>query len=147
MAAKPTGDDDNGERARKIWYVLRDIQRETACSTKTLKLVFQRLRPFLNIGNTKVPKVDKILRSQANIMRLDGCVNCNMHVFTPDDRRRRCPDCRHPRYDRNGKPNEVCLFCLIIDCPFLFWLFCIIAGVLVLPATTAASKYVSRTWI
>ena len=97
--------------ANEIWYELREIQRETSCSTKTLTQIFERLRPYLKIeADVKIPQVDKQLRQQGIMMQLHGCVGCNAHVFTPDDTRRSCPDCDHPRFDRANKPNEVCWY-------------------------------------
>ena len=99
----------NGATVDKLWHTLREIQRETSCSTKTIELIYERcLRPFLNLG--PVGKKVKQFRSTDQTLLLHGCVDCNRFVFTPDDRRRHCPRCDHPRYDEKGKPFEVCWY-------------------------------------
>ena len=52
----------------------------------------------------------------ATKIQLHGCTHCNGFVFTPTDRRQRCPLCGHPRYDDDTKlPNEVCYYFPIRD--------------------------------
>ena len=52
-----------------------------------------------------------------NFFRLDGCPKCNRHVYTPEDRRTRCPVvkangevCGAPRFDNKGKAFETVFY-------------------------------------
>ena len=96
----------------EICVALRRVQKKTGCSTKTLNLVHEALRPYLRAqfdGPLKVSHATKKIagRSGAVILRLHGCVGCHEHVFMPKCRARLCPKCQSPRYQANGKPKEV----------------------------------------
>ena len=57
-------------------------------------------------------KDDRMLLEKANavLLQLHGCVGCDDFVFLPSDVRIRCPRCRHPRFNHEKKPNEVCWY-------------------------------------
>ena len=90
------------------------MQKKSGCSTKTLNLVLEELQPYLKEEFRGARTVDKTTRkivvpTGAVILRLNGCVGCNEHVFLPSSRARLCPKCNSPRYEENGKtPKEVC---------------------------------------
>jgi hypothetical protein len=89
---------------------LRQVQRETNCSTKTLKLILVRLRPFLKVEpheKLQLKKSDSVLCEPAYKIELHGCVRCHKYVFTPLVKVVRCPRCGHPRRNVSGDPNEV----------------------------------------
>ena len=41
-------------------------------------------------------------------------VGCHTYVFTPEDKKRRCPTCDHPRFTPDGKPNETCFSAVVL---------------------------------
>ena len=87
----------------KMWAALRQVQRDCACTNKTLQYVMQAV-----FGMEK-QKSTFVLDQQYSQKRLllNGCVGCNQHVFLPGDNEYACPKCRHPRLNNNGKANEV----------------------------------------
>jgi len=92
-----------------VWTALREAQRECGCNTKTLETVLKTVTPFLKADVTKTGQADGELKkaTDAVVLQLHGCVGCNDFVFEVTSARIRCPKCRHPRFKRNRKPNEV----------------------------------------
>ena len=99
----------------EMWLSLRQVQRDTGCSTKTLNKIVKVIKPFVNLSDGEDPPsnitADKTLfrATGAKILQLHGCVGCDKYVFRPTDKRIRCPKCRHPRFNSKRKPNEVCM--------------------------------------
>ena len=99
--------DENWEN---LWSALRQVQRETACSTKTLLKTLRAIMPFLKVdGVANARRTEKNLfhRSGAECLKLNGCIHCNSFVFLPSDKRDKCPKCDGDRYSVEGLPNEV----------------------------------------
>ena len=108
-------DDDNAscdDRINEVFAEMRKIQIDTNCPTSTLDLILSRLQPFLKgLENVKDLKMQRVRARQSRFKRcLHGCVDCNDHVFGPNDLDRSCPKCGHDRYDDKVKANEVCWF-------------------------------------
>ena len=95
-----------------VCVALRKVQSQTGCSTRTLKKTYAALKPFMKKKGRGLRQVSKVMRgvSGATSIRLNGCVSCHAYVFTPEDKRRRCPTCDHPRFAPDGKPNETCFY-------------------------------------
>jgi hypothetical protein len=93
------------------------MQQRTGCSDATCKDVIATFRRYLRVD---VPNdfrgADKKMKDAAGtkVLRLNGCVGCNKHVFMPEDKATSCPLCGHARYDRKGKPHEVNSFCYLL---------------------------------
>ena len=73
--------------------------------------VLDVFRPHLKVPLPPSCKVNGITkkickRSGAVMLRLNGCVGCNSHVFMPKDPKTSCPLCNHPRYHEDGSPHE-----------------------------------------
>lgn len=73
-------------------------------------------KQYLGDLPTGFRSVDKKMQKAAgaSVLRLHGCMQCNQHVYHPDDEAHLCTHvkvdgtvCGHPRYDKDGKPNEV----------------------------------------
>ena len=83
-------------------------QLQTDCVVKLLK---KRGCGPINLNST-----DKKMQAEAGIMKVElhGCTHVDeengdhcQHVYGPEDERRECPKCGHPRYAENGTtPNE-----------------------------------------
>ena len=89
---------------------LRQVQRITGCSSKTLDVVLERLQPFLkgceDATSLKMARVRA--RKKSDIKKLlHGCVGCDGYVFGPDNDETVCPKCGDNRYTVDGKPREV----------------------------------------
>ena len=92
--------------AEAVWESLRQVQRESSCSQKTINLVMQAVQPFLGFKKKSTFVLDQ--RYEKTSLLLNGCVGCNKHVFLPQDPELACPRCGHPRLNEaTGKPNEV----------------------------------------
>ena len=88
----------------KMWAALRQVQRDCACTNKTLQYVMQAV---FGMEKQKSTFVLDQQYSQVKLL-LNGCVGCNQHVYLPNDFEKACPRCRHPRLNEaTGKPNEV----------------------------------------
>lgn len=90
---------------------LRQVQKQTAASTKTLNMVLDVVRPHLKLPLRPDCKVGGITKtickgSGAVMLRLHGCVGCDGYVFMPKEPATSCPVCDHPRHKINGQPNE-----------------------------------------
>ena len=101
-------------KAGELWSTLRQVQRTTGCTNKTLKETFRLVQKFCGTHDEVDAKptaesADKELlrRTGAGAIRLDGCAGCNAHVFLPSHKQIFCPQCRHPRFNAKHKPNEV----------------------------------------
>jgi hypothetical protein len=62
----------------------------------------------------------------SNYIILNGCPECNRHVYLPTEKAMTCPFvkrdgniCGHPRFDTNKKPFEVRIL-FLLTCFFLF---------------------------
>ena len=94
-------------KQKVIWASLRQVQRECACTNKTLSGVMKAIGPYLGMEQQKSTFVLDQQYSRTSLL-LNGCVGCNQHVFLPGDKQLACPRCRHPRLNEaTGKPNEV----------------------------------------
>ena len=99
----------------KIGEALRNVQRKTGCTTRTLAITLQELKSFLkeeyqqDLPHNSFRSIDNAINKkyQAIVLQLHGCVGCNNHVFIPSDKAKRCPLCGFPRYNVKGQPNEV----------------------------------------
>ena len=110
---KATSSQDDDEKV-SLWHVLRQTQRKTGCTDKTLEQIKQSLVPLLKEScqsSNSNKKSDNFLLKKADavLLQLHGCVGCENYVFLPSDARMRCPECRHPRFNAQHKPNEVCI--------------------------------------
>lgn len=101
----------------KICVDIRRLQQRSGCTNVTCGDVLSLFKQYL--GNI-VPKdfraVDRKLRKAAgaSVLRLNGCPECNRHVYHPEDKTEFCPHvksdgtvCGHPRFGADGKPLEV----------------------------------------
>lgn len=95
---------------------IRRLQQRSGCSDVTCKEVLQMFKQYLGDLPTGFRSVDKKMQKAAgaSVLRLHGCMQCNQHVYHPDDEAHLCTHvkvdgtvCGHPRYDKDGKPNEV----------------------------------------
>ncbi len=79
----------------RICMALRRVQRESGCTTKTLQLVLQHLQPFLKCddGTFNFSRADRLMfeLSGTTVLKLNGCVGCDRHVYAPADTDVRCP--------------------------------------------------------
>jgi len=104
----------------KIGEALRNVQRSTGCTTRTLATTLKELKPFLkdeyqiSLPHDTFRSIDKGIKAkyEAISLQLHGCVGCNKHVFLPSDKAKRCPLCRFPRHNIKGQPNEVSIQCI-----------------------------------
>ena len=104
----------NKRKAKELWSTLRQVQRKTGCTNKTLNEVFVCVQKFSGMQE-KVSAKEAAAAADKNILmtsgawriRVDGCVGCNAHVFLPSEKEIFCPECRHPRYNTSKQPNEV----------------------------------------
>ena len=124
---------------QQIYTTLREVQSITGCTTKTLNVMLQKLKPFLKgceyVKKLQMPRMRSRRKSQFK-MQLHGCVRANCYyVFGPENRSTHCPQCGESRYSIDGKPQEVSLtfFCIF----FYFCSHLLFAGVLVLPSKGA----------
>ena len=96
-----------------LHIALRHVQRQSRCTTTTLKSVLQVLKPFLNIDTSRMDvwRATKNIykRTGATLLKLNGCVGCDDYVFLPDEHNDHCPLCGHERYSNAGNANEVML--------------------------------------
>ena len=111
MAARSGG--RAGKRTRPhehdMYVGLRKVQRQSGCTTSTLKLVVKHMQPFfkcesnmnVQLGNKKLFK-----STGATLLQIHGCVGCHDYVYLPDEERNQCPLCGHARHT-NGNANEV----------------------------------------
>lgn len=93
-----------------VWRKLREAQRKCGCTTSTLKTVMKAVEPFCGSGiggGTNANDEQLFEDGDAVVLCLHGCVKCNEFVFGPTNNMLRCPKCRHPRFNRAKKPNEV----------------------------------------
>ena len=109
---KATLSSQDGDEKVSLWHVLRQTQRKTGCTDKTLEQIKQSLVPLLKSSchnSSSKKKSDVLLLHKANavLLQLHGCVGCDHYVFLPSDARIRCPECGHPRFNAQRKPNEV----------------------------------------
>ena len=83
------------------WIGLRILQRDTACSHRSLHQVAD------NIGiHRRIRKqADRILleKSGAEVLQLNGCTNCHKFVWKPSNNSTRCPECGGPRFEADQK--------------------------------------------
>ena len=99
----------------KLGEALRNVQRKTGCTTRTLSITLQELRSFLkeeyqqDLPHSNFRSIDKVINAKYEVisLKLNGCVGCNKYVFIPSDKTKRCPLCRFPRHNVKGQPNEV----------------------------------------
>lgn len=82
-------------------------------------VTLNELKPFLNVDVDQfdLRSTDKRMfnATEATVIKLNGCVGCNAHVYMPSDRNVRCPivECQHPRFNNKRQPNEVsCNTCI-----------------------------------
>ena len=125
MASSASGDDVcNGDKNNgTLWQLLRASQRTSGCTTKTLVVIEDTLRPIMmqRMGAKHAAKHDAkqvqnkdrglLKKANAVVLQLHGCVGCDAFVFLPSDSRIRCPSCGHPRFNSDKKPNEVHIVC------------------------------------
>ena len=111
---KPSMSKCTKRKACELWSELRYVQRATGCTNSTLKETFRRLKKISGIDDKMHVDVaamsgDKYLIMKSGVVgiRVDGCAGCNEHVFLPSELQIYCPKCRHPRFDKDKKPNEV----------------------------------------
>ena len=101
----------NKKLVSKILSELRWVQEQTGCSTRTLNLVLQRLKPFLKgCESLERLQMKRVWRETKVKRRLHGCIGCNDHVYGPTAKEAFCPRCAYPRYDSFGNPHEVCWY-------------------------------------
>ena len=111
MSCRPASKRRRGDDIKEqIYLQLRQVQRITGCSSKTLDVVLERLQPFLkgceDATSLKMPRVRA--RKKSDIKKLlHGCVGCDGYVFGPDNDETVCPKCGDNRYTVDGKPREV----------------------------------------
>jgi len=128
--------DATPKKQKPVWHALREAQRQCGCTTRTLKTVFETVRPFLKPTATKSWNDDKQLyeRGNAVVLQLHGCVRCDDFVFSPDMHALRCPKCGHPRFNQKKKHHEVSgiffvlysiifFLCVLLCCEQVFWYF------------------------
>ena len=102
-------------KRKKMWNVLRQVQRKTGCTTRTINVVAQEVAPLLfedgqeakNPNNHSFDDAEMLEQAEAKVLQLHGCVGCDNYVYHPQSTMFFCPKCRHPRFDAEKKPNEV----------------------------------------
>ena len=100
-----------------FFHEVRALQRRTRCSNFVCE---EFVRAYRKLSPTPVEKsfreFDKNAKSAAgcNYIILNGCPQCNRHVYLPADKARTCPFvrkdgnvCGHPRFNAQKKPFEV----------------------------------------
>ena len=94
-----------------FWRNLRGVQRQTGCSTQTLKEVVAVVHGK-HASKKVTSKVDSFLAKSggAKVLKLNGCVHCDKHVFLPSSAADFCPKCGGARYNDKNLPNEFCLY-------------------------------------
>ena len=69
------------------------------------------MAPFVgwNVEGCNYVRADRRIceATGATMLKLNGCVGCQNHVYLPNDVAVRCPNCRHPRFKVGRQPNEV----------------------------------------
>ena len=124
-----------------FFHEVRALQRRTRCSNFVCE---EFVRAYRKLSPTPLEKsfreFDKNAKSAAgcNYIILNGCPQCNRHVYLPADKARRCPFvrkdgnvCGHPRFNAQKKPFEVSVlfarsrtfFCRTYNCLCVFVLF------------------------
>ena len=93
-----------------VWLKCRLIQRQTGCSHKAIKSMINSVCG--KIPRATMVKMDKKLIDVGGglCLQLNGCDNCNRHVFLPSSKETCCPKCGGARFDDKGKPKEVCQY-------------------------------------
>ena len=89
---------------------IRRLQQRSGASDATCDDILRTFSKYLGIeAPNNFRDYDKKMQEAAGatVLRLDGCVKCNRHVYHPDDRSKHCPKCGHRRYGDSGKPLEV----------------------------------------
>ena len=83
-----------------VWLKCHLIQRQTGCSHKAIKSMINSVCG--KIPRATVVKMDKKLKDGGGGMclQLNGCVNCNRHVFLPYSKETCCPKCGGARFDK-----------------------------------------------
>ena len=97
---------------------IRRLQQRSGCTDVVCKEILQLFKEYA--GGVKITSTmtkafsgcDKKLQSAAGVkvLKLNGCVRCHKHVYTPDDKARVCPHCGHTRFDEEDKPNELVFY-------------------------------------
>ena len=88
---------------------IRRLQQRHGCTDMCCKDMVDTFRKYLRMDvPVNFASTDKKMQKAAGttVMRLNGCVGCHRHVFTPDDKAKSCPHCNTPRYNSKGKPFE-----------------------------------------
>ena len=125
MAERKRGHDgsDDGDATKRskktkeqcLWAELRQVQRKTRCTNKTLSCMFKAVQPFLT---NRIKRSTFVLDKQFSKagLQLHGCIGCNAYVFAPTNKRTTtCPHCGKNRFKDNKRPNEVCFILFIMS--------------------------------
>ena len=90
---------------------LRRLQQRCRCSDATCADILSTFSKYLHLNqDLNFRDADQRLHelSGATVLRLNGCPQCQRHVYLPTDKEKNCPICGHDRYGADGKPLEVC---------------------------------------
>ena len=97
-----------------VCIALRGVQYQSQCANRTLNMAIEVLKPHLRLRHFEhgFKNVDAIMKQEsgATCLCLNGCVGCNNHVFTPQEKVKTCPRCGHDRYNEKAQPHEVCWY-------------------------------------
>ena len=110
-------------------HEVRVLQRRTRCSnfvcTEFVR-AYRKLAPNPVERSLKDFDIDAKDAAGSNYIILNGCPECNRHVYLPTEKAMTCPFvkrdgniCGHPRFDTNKRPFEVRIL-FLLTCFFLF---------------------------
>lgn len=91
---------------------VRCLQQKCKLSTLQAECVANLLAEECGGKKANLRKADRVMNDESRVTKviLHGCVGqaCVGHVYGPQDKRDRCPECNHPRYKANSTAaNEI----------------------------------------
>lgn len=111
-------------KADQLCVDIRRLQQRCGCSDSTCDEIINTFSKYLSLDVQNFRSCDGKMQEMAgaSVLRLNGCPECNCHVYLPDDKATTCPHvfaegqrrgkargdvCGHSRFDPKGKPWEV----------------------------------------
>ena len=83
-------------RKQMVCIELRKVQQQSGCSTVSLNLAIDALKPYVQFSLPRVEEADNLIKkiSGATVLRLHGCVTKDCPtIWTPENDQTCCPLC------------------------------------------------------
>ena len=117
-------------KADQLCVDIRRLQQRCGCSDSTCDEIMSTFSKYLSLDADDFRSFDGKMQEMAgaSVLRLNGCPECNCHVYLPDDEATTCPHvfdegekagkargdvCGHSRFDPNGQPWEASYVCML----------------------------------